>query len=68
MPYQVAKAEFDTPELKALLNAGWEPFAVVSTPVTEEDYVTGSDGEAYLSHTWTATGQHIDMIWLRIRS
>lgn len=63
MTYRIEKAEEGTPEVDAYLTAGWEPFAVVSTPVEEPvmECIAG---------LWHNTGRmcvvgHVNVIWFR---
>lgn len=62
--YRIEKAEEGTPEVDAFLAAGFEPFAVVSEPITQENTYVGSDGVTYPSHTWVEIG-HVNVIWFR---
>ena len=63
--YRLESAEEGTPAVDAYLAAGFEPFAVVSTPVMEE-VIERIAGLECRSGRYHCTG-HVNVIWFRRR-
>lgn len=61
--YRIEKAEEGTPEVDAFLAAGFEPFAVVSTPV--EEPVTERIAGLQLNTGRASVVGHVNVIWFR---
>lgn len=62
--YRVEKAEEGTTAVDALLEAGWEPFAVVSTPVEVGHEPVFTEYGAVIGRRAIVVG-HVNVIWFR---
>lgn len=61
--YKIEKAEEGTPDVDTYLESGSEPFAVVSTPVTEP--ITEYIGGAVIPTGRERTVGYVNVIWFR---
>ena len=64
--FRIEKAEEGSPEADAYLAYGWEPFAVVSTPV--EETVTERIGGARFNTNRSRVLGHVNVIWFRMEA